>query len=1125
MRFLIVFLIVFILSCLLGRQRATEAYSIFDRLVTDGSHVWPPHEDIQIFSHFSSPQTLNPITDNLLINLRMTYPMLRGGISFVAFQSQNGVLSDLKDLPSDTSDGFSFACECKTKSSTIWEDTSDVVDADNLGSLQDVNAIDENKMDENCWLSPGTHQNWVVTNLDQFTQSAVWKGTLSTLKSLQSGGSIVEQQFSLDGINLRSGSVSIYFHLYQDDQDTGSSGLTDFVEQINENRVYFVLRTDEVLNGTFVGAIGTNSRDTNPLIFEDTLPSMSVQKQESKDLIHVNIPGFWTNSSIQVSAFSESSTKVSWISAFGFNSTDVVFENSLSMMLVDLPANTLGNATHLQVRITNATTDVTFLFVAQETSPSSGNSTNDFTHPDNSTVVTPGTNCTSNCTYPSNTTAPGEGDVCSNCTDQRNITIIPVPGDTPTNNSLPSSSPTGPTSSSVAVVVASVVVGGVVVGGIAGAMVVGGAAVIGGSAVVAGGVAASGAGGGASTALYAGGAAAMGGGILSGLPGILHMFRNRTINKSQLNLDFSHVHPDITSKKKEDLQPKRLDDVLASIRYSKYAPYAHCKHCYTNQKKDNCVRCGLPLLKYLKFQKGDHFCVVCAMMNKYDQNVHGRCTVHLSKKGKKNGAVYVIYRTFFSLSNASKPKRESDKSKWLEVVTEDEVLKLNTLLRLEYFYTLRHVIVSSQNGHLSMPLLQKASSVCQERLTQLSSGEFDVQFSANVHGLSVDLEHVSKENLNKFLSSVRSMYSNLLEVCQLQMIYLATHGGAGTPGNHFSSKSVVNTKKRARDITESSEVKDHVKMQPINKKRRINSEQPNLVVVQACPTPKKEPAVDTSRQGSVYMPPPLISHPPANLYHGLQGADPFSAPPRYNYTPNYYSTLPPVRIQDDIPSVPFSSPEQPDYQEILQLQAFLFRQPQQQTSSNSDSPSPPLSSNPQSSPHFHGGNSHSIAKTNHQNTPAPTNIRVSPSKHAAQQQTTPAQIQPVSYSPPFQDVASHWGYTPASVNGNNATPMDPSNAESNNHLAPKRPDDFQLISTRPMSYNFFSFSDQDWKVDKKSPRGDGSTSWRHSSEGGSRLFLRTKSTLSVSSKSSLDLPTELSADVLSIHSNLSSYFS
>lgn len=135
--------------------------------------------------------------------------------------------------------------------------------------------------------------------------------------------------------------------------------------------------------------------------------------------------------------------------------------------------------------------------------------------------------------------------------------------------------------------------------------------------------------------------------------------------------------------------------IIKPIKPTKHSGYAHCGVCYENQAKsnnwENCYRCGLPLCDYIHFNESDRFCIVCSVMNKYDTSKKGRCTLHLVKKNNiYRGSNFFLYKKYFVIGSASKPKKDSEESRIVKKIT--TVWPLNQIIRYLYFDMIKNFI-------------------------------------------------------------------------------------------------------------------------------------------------------------------------------------------------------------------------------------------------------------------------------------------------------------------------------------------------------------------------------------------------------------------------------------------------
>jgi len=151
-----------------------------------------------------------------------------------------------------------------------------------------------------------------------------------------------------------------------------------------------------------------------------------------------------------------------------------------------------------------------------------------------------------------------------------------------------------------------------------------------------------------------------------------------------LRLEFHHTH---ASLRKEN---KRFKTIISTLRPSKYTAYTHCKFCYREQHQYGddtlCIRCGLPLSMYAQFKPEDRFCMMCAVMNKTETERKGRCSIHpVSAKNQDKGSIFVLFKTQFSIGSATKTKKPTAASEALDNVLQENIWKLNQIIRYEFF--------------------------------------------------------------------------------------------------------------------------------------------------------------------------------------------------------------------------------------------------------------------------------------------------------------------------------------------------------------------------------------------------------------------------------------------------------
>eukprot|EP00817_Percolomonadidae_sp_ATCC50343_P004793 CAMPEP_0117431104 /NCGR_PEP_ID=MMETSP0758-20121206/10655_1 /TAXON_ID=63605 /ORGANISM="Percolomonas cosmopolitus, Strain AE-1 (ATCC 50343)" /LENGTH=386 /DNA_ID=CAMNT_0005219813 /DNA_START=279 /DNA_END=1435 /DNA_ORIENTATION=+ len=267
---------------------------------------------------------------------------------------------------------------------------------------------------------------------------------------------------------------------------------------------------------------------------------------------------------------------------------------------------------------------------------------------------------------------------------------------------------------------------------------------------------------------------------------VLSVVRDK--NGPPMELDYNNMTNPQISVENKFYHKNEFISQIRLLRARKFAAYAHCRYCYEENmklreknkdlKNPACFRCGLPLPDYVHFTEKDRFCLVCAMLNKYQTTKHGRCKLHLGDMAKSKrvhdrlGSGYCVYRSWFSMSNSNKrPKNITWKIERLDDITQPHIWKLNNIIRFEYLYTIKDAIVDF--GYLRVEAIQQVLENANAMIEKIPLTDV---WDHSDHGLIINLNELTLEEKMEFKDKLMNTMVMVREAFDHQLKWLNTHG-------------------------------------------------------------------------------------------------------------------------------------------------------------------------------------------------------------------------------------------------------------------------------------------------------------------------------------------------------------
>lgn len=247
--------------------------------------------------------------------------------------------------------------------------------------------------------------------------------------------------------------------------------------------------------------------------------------------------------------------------------------------------------------------------------------------------------------------------------------------------------------------------------------------------------------------------------------GFLGMYACITNDKETGVIQYDHKIIDTEfrtfHKSLKEVVPNFKRKIIRKGKPTKISYLKHCPTCFSenhlwepsvqfqpNSTKDlhACIRCGLPLLKFIGFEREDAFCSICAVMNLHDEKSHGRCCLHIMNRNTKKvfpskGKCYCVFKGDYSICSFGKHKQaQFFKSK--PILNNTQVIKLNVVLRFEYL-------------KLIEPILGKKLFFSPKK--HINGLKFSVNGNHSLEGLNLTSEErLIINNLTHFLTHFRN---------------------------------------------------------------------------------------------------------------------------------------------------------------------------------------------------------------------------------------------------------------------------------------------------------------------------------------------------------------------------------